>query len=152
MKEKLESDVLETVGERLAVLEREAARLRRGPICDALEFAFFLIEILPDESLVAKYRCPKCHEWLGDIPKTMADAVGYCHPEDAWMLNECGSESLMRIRLRTREKKFEWFITKQIFTPTQWTGMMFKPPANVLGFSFTEDPNDPKVNSGPFAS
>lgn len=143
---------LEKLGQRLAELEIKSNRLQRGPLCDALEFAFFNIEIRPDKTLIAKYRCPKCQEWLGEIPKTMADAVDYAHPEDAWMLNECGPESLMRIRLRTRAKKFEWFITKQIFTPNQWCGMLFKPPANILGFSFTEDPNEKGPEKGPFAS
>jgi hypothetical protein len=142
---------LELLGERLAELETETVKLRRGPLCDALQLAFFDIEIKPDKTLVARYRCPRCQEWFGAAPQSMDEALRFVHPADQAFLN-AGPEFFCRIRLRGANGSFSWFMAKQIFMPDRWVGVIFKAPENVLGFNFEEYPNEKGPEKGPFAS
>lgn len=143
---------LERLGERLAELELESVKLRRGPLCDVLQLAFFDIEIKPDKTLFARYRCPKCEEWFGPAPRSMEEALNVVHPADQDYLEKAGPESFIRIRLRGVNGSFSWYMAKQIFMPNRWVGVIFKPPANILGFSFAQDPNEKGPEKSPFAS
>ena len=143
---------LEKLGQRLAELESESIKLRRGPLCDTLQLAFWDIEIKADNSLVTRYRCPRCEEWFGPAPRTMEEALHVVHPADQAFLEDAGPESFGRVRLRNLTGSFHWDMAKQIFTVDRWGGVVFKPPANLLGFSFVQDPNEKGPEKGPFAS
>ncbi|MBC8347665.1 MAG: hypothetical protein H8E24_03485 [Verrucomicrobia bacterium] len=82
----------------------------------------------------------------------MEEALKVVHPADQAFLGKAGPESFLRIRLRGSSGAFSWYMTKQIFMPNRWVGVLFKAPENVLGFNFEENPNEKGPEKGPFAS
>ena len=128
----LESFNLERLGERLAELESENEKMRRGPMCDALGLMFFDIAFLPDGAVVTKYRSTLGEKIFGAMPSTYKQALNFVHPSDRKIIQAMG-ENFVRLRLRNTTGVFHWYFIKCIMTPERCLGVLFE--ANcVAGF------------------
>ena len=121
----LESFNLERLGERLAELESENEKMRRGPMCDALGLMFFDISILPDGKVETEYRSHKGSEIFAKIPSTYKEMLKIVHPSDQETLL-AAEENFARVRLRNKNGVFHWYFIKCIITPSRVLGVLFE--------------------------
>lgn len=121
----LESFNLERLGKRLADLEIENAKMRRGPMCDALGLMFFDVVFLPGGEIQTKYHSPKGEEIFGEIPSTYKEALNFVHPSDRKTIQSAG-ESFVRVRLRHKTGEFHWYFIKCIMSPDRMLGVIFQ--------------------------
>ena len=121
-----ESFDLERLGQRLAELESEKKKLRRGPLCDFLGLIFFDVAILPDSTLRAVYSSPKGEERFGDFPETFEEALNLFHPDDKGFIVSSG-DTFVRVRmLHSKTGKFNWYFIKSFKTVDRWVGVLFQ--------------------------
>ena len=126
----LESFDLERLGEKLAALEVESIKLRRGPLCDALDLIFFDVKVSPTGQLSADYRSPRGLEIFGPLPEDREEAMAFVHPSDRELITSA-SDGFFRIRLKHKTGEFHWWFVKRILTANRFIGMMFQ--ANCIG-------------------
>ena len=132
-----ESFDLEILGQRLATLEAEKNKLKRGPLCDALKLIFFDVLIKEDGNLEMQYRSPEGEDIFGSFPTTFQQALDLFHPSDKQIILELG-ESFVRIRMRDKCGNFSYFFIKCIMLPNRWVGVLFDSPS-IAGFGPTVD-------------
>lgn len=128
----LESFNLERLGERLAKLESENEKMRRGPMCDALGLMFFDISILPDGKVVTKYHSSQGEKIFGAMPSTYKEALNLVHPSDRKTIQARG-ENFVRLRIRNKTGVFHWYCIKCIMTPERCVGVLFE-ANSIAGF------------------
>ena len=126
----LESFDLERLGEKLAALEVESMKLRRGPLCDALDLIFFDVKVSPTEQLSAEFRSPRYLEVFGELPEDREEAMALVHPSDRELITSA-ADGFFRIRLKHKTGDFHWWFIKRILTANRFIGMMFQ--ANCIG-------------------
>lgn len=126
----LESFDLERLGAKLARLEVESTKMRRGPLCEALDVFFFDVKVSPTGQLSTEFRSPRYLEVFGELPGDREAALKMVHPSDRELIAS-SSDGFFRIRLKHKTGEFHWWFVKRILTADRMVGMMFQ--ANCVG-------------------